>query len=91
MIEKHPLVRQHSLLRTQEEATLLASKDTFPFLVIHGTEDRHMYVDKIEAFMKENFGNVEFHRVEGAGHATFYETPEFVNRTLLEFVNKQIA
>ena len=90
-MEKHPLVRQHSLMRTQDETVLLAAKETFPFLVIHGEEDRHIYVDKIEEYMKTNFGNVEFHRVKGAGHATFYETPEFVNRTVLEFVSKQIS
>lgn len=49
-----------------------------------------MYVDKLEAFMGENFGNVEFHRVPGAGHMAFYEKPEFVNDIILAFV-KRIA
>jgi len=89
--KKNPLVRQHSIARTQDEGALLAAKGTFPFLVIHGVEDRHMYVDKLEAFMKGNFGNVEFHRVEGVGHAPFYEVPEFVNRTVLDFVKKQVG
>jgi len=47
-----------------------------------------MYADKVEGFMKENFGNVEFHRVEGAGHSPFYEKPDFVNKTILSFVEK---
>jgi len=88
---QNPLVRQHSLHRTQDEAALLAAKETFPFLVIQGTEDQHLYVDKIEAVMKETFGNVEFHRVEGVGHAAFYEVPEFVNQTVLDFVKKQVG
>lgn len=47
-----------------------------------------MYIDKIENFMKENFGNVEFHGLKGVGHAVFFESPEFVNKTVLEFVGK---
>jgi pimeloyl-ACP methyl ester carboxylesterase len=66
----------------------LAAKQTFPFLVIHGEEDKHMYIDKLESFMKENFENVEFHAVNGAGDAVFYESPEFVNNTILEFVKR---
>jgi pimeloyl-ACP methyl ester carboxylesterase len=85
---QHPLVRSHSLARTQDESALLAAKETFPFLVIHGDGDQHMYLDKLESFMKENFGNVEFHAVKGVGHAVFYETPEFVNKTILNFVQR---
>lgn len=85
---QHPLVRAHSLARTQDETALLSAKDTFPFLVIHGDGDKHMYIDKLEAFMGDNFGNVEFHALKGVGHAVFYESPEFVNKTILEFVKK---
>ena len=85
---QHPLVRVHSLTRTQDETALLAAKQPFPILVIHGEGDKHMYIDKLESFMKENFENVEFHAVKGAGHAVFYESPELVNRTILEFVKR---
>lgn len=88
MATMHPLVRIHSLTRTQDQTALLAARYTFPFLVIHGDGDKHMYIDKIEAFMEENFGNVEFHRLKGVGHAVFYESPEFVNRTILDFVKR---
>lgn len=48
-----------------------------------------MYVDKVEHFMKTHFGNMEFHRVKGAGHAVFYEKPEFVNKAIVDFVQRQ--
>src|ERR1700709_2326231 len=48
---QHPNVRTYSLARTQDETALLAAKETFPFLVIHGENDKHMYVDKVENFM----------------------------------------
>src|SRR4051812_10016455 len=35
---QHPLVRIHSISRTQDETALLAAKETFPFLLIHGEE-----------------------------------------------------
>lgn len=85
---QHPLVRQHSLARTQDESALLSGKETFPFLVIHGEDDKHMYADKVDAFMKENFGNVEFHALKGVGHAAFYEKPSVVNKLILEFVKR---
>jgi hypothetical protein len=68
---QHPLVRVYSLTRIQDEAALLAAKDTFAFLVIQGGEDKYMYIDKLETLVKENFGNMEFHAVKGAGHALF--------------------
>lgn len=88
MAIQHPNVRVHSLSRTQDELKLLEAKDSFPFLVIHGEDDKHIYVDKIESFMKNNFGNVEFHALQGVGHASFYESPEIVNKLILDFIVK---
>jgi pimeloyl-ACP methyl ester carboxylesterase len=85
---QHPLVRAHSLNRTQDESKFLERKKTFPFLVIHGDGDKHMYIEKVRAFMESNFGNVEFHGLEGVGHAVFYESPQFVNQTILKFVKR---
>jgi pimeloyl-ACP methyl ester carboxylesterase len=85
---QHPLARQHSLSRTQDETALLAVKDSLPFLVIYGEEDRILLADEVERFMNENFGRVEFHKLGGVGHAAFLERPEVVNRILLEWVRR---
>ena len=85
---QHPLVRVHSLARTQDETVLLEAKATFSFLAIHGEEDRHIYVDKVEMFMMENFGNVEFHRLAGVGHMVFYENAKATNRLILNYVQR---
>lgn len=47
-----------------------------------------MLVDNMENFMHENFNNVEFHRLQGVGHAPFYERPTVVNKLILDFVKK---
>jgi pimeloyl-ACP methyl ester carboxylesterase len=64
----------------------VAARKTFPFLSIHGVQDKHMCVDKMENFMHDNFNNVEFHRLESAGHAPFYEQPVVVNKIIMDFV-----
>jgi pimeloyl-ACP methyl ester carboxylesterase len=66
----------------------VVARKTFPFLSIHGVKDRHMCVDKMEKFMHGNFKNVEFHRLDSAGHAPFYEQPSVVNKIILDFVNR---
>lgn len=81
-------MRAYSVSRTQDEKPLLDAQKTLPILSIHGVEDRHMWVDKMETFMKSNFERVEFHRIAGAGHAPFYEQPVLVNKLILGFVRK---
>lgn len=58
-------------------------------MAIHGIEDRHMWVDKMENFMQNNFEQAEFHRIAQAGHAPFYEQPQLVNKLILDFVLKR--
>jgi pimeloyl-ACP methyl ester carboxylesterase len=39
--------------------------------------------------MKTHFPDVtEYHRLEGVGHACFYEKPDEVNRLILNFVQR---
>jgi pimeloyl-ACP methyl ester carboxylesterase len=85
---QHPQVRLHALPRGQDESALLAVKDKFPFLVLHGTMDKHVLGDKLEKFMHSNFKNVEFHMWDHCGHAPFFDRPEEFNKTTLEWVNK---
>ena len=85
---QHPQVRLHALPRGQDESALLAVKDKFPFLVLHGTMDKHVLGDKLEKFMHSNFKNVEFHMWDHCGHAPFFDRPEEFNKTTLEWVKK---
>jgi len=85
---QHPQVRLLALPRGQDETGLLAVKDTLPFLVLHGTMDKHVLGDKLDKFMHSNFKNVEFHTWAHCGHAPFFDKPEEFNKTTLEWINK---
>jgi len=85
---QHPQVRLLALPRGQDENGLLSVKDTLPFLVLHGTMDKHVLGDKLEKFMHDHFKNVEFHMWDHCGHAPFFDRPEEFNKTTLEWVNK---
>ena len=61
---------------------------TIPVLAIQGTEDQHMVQEKHENFFKTHFGNLEYHRLEGIGHMTFWEDAETTNKLILEWVHK---
>lgn len=84
-------MRSYSVSRTQDEKPLIAVQKTLPILSIHGVEDRHMWVDKMETFMRSNFELVEFHRIAGAGHAPFNEQPVPVDKIILGFIHKKIS
>jgi pimeloyl-ACP methyl ester carboxylesterase len=77
--------------REQDDAAIIAARKTLPFLVLQGTADKHLLVDKVEDFMRSHFDRIEFHRMEAVGHALFYEQPEFVNSTILAFIQKIAA
>jgi pimeloyl-ACP methyl ester carboxylesterase len=84
-------VRQLILGREQDEAAIKSARKTLPFLVIQGTADKHLLVDNMEKSIKSRFDIVEFLRMEGVGHAAFYEQPETVNRTILAFIQRIVA
>jgi len=87
---QHPQVRLLALPRGQDESALLAVKDTLPFLVLHGTMDKHVLGDKLDKFMHSNFKNVEFHMWDNCGHAPFFDRPEEFNKTTLGWVDRII-
>jgi pimeloyl-ACP methyl ester carboxylesterase len=86
-------VRRHLLGRTQDERALLAAaKDKLPFLVIHGDADKYIQWENLEKFMRAGaFGRSRFVRMEGVGHAPFFERPREVNTAILEFVQKVVG
>ncbi|KAL1962667.1 hypothetical protein VTN77DRAFT_9301 [Rasamsonia byssochlamydoides] len=87
-----PAVRRIMATRTQDEMNLLSALHWMPFLVIQGTADRHIRHEKLEALMRTLFPAVtEYHRLEGVGHACFYEKPEEVDRLIVEFVQRNQA
>lgn len=84
---QHPLVRTYSLSRTQDERALMSVSESLPVLCIHGSEDQHIIAANHERFMKQNFGNVEYHTIP-LGHTTFWEEPEKINVLMLAWIKK---
>ena len=87
VLGQQPQVRLLALPRGQDESALLAAKDTLPFLVLHGTMDKHVLGEKLEKFMHNNFKNVEFHMWDNCGHAPFFDKPDEFNEATLGWVN----
>jgi len=75
-------------MRTQDETRLVEAKKTLPYLVIQGTMDLHVIADKLVAFMKKTFEDVEILLLEECGHAPFYDRPMETNKAILDFVQK---
>ena len=88
---QHPQVRLLTMPRDQDESALLAVKDKLAFLVLQGKLDKYVLGDKLDKFMHSNFKNVEFHILDDCGHAPFYEKPEELNKTTLDWVNRNSA
>lgn len=78
------------LTRKQDETAIMAAAVThFPYLVIHGEEDLHLYSSKLKKWlMDHNFSQYEFHVLPGVGHSPFYEAPDVTNKLILEFVGR---
>lgn len=86
---QNPAVRLPLATRVQDETALLACGTAVPFLVVQGTADRHVQHDKLGSLMEKHFSGVyTFHRLEGVGHACFYEKPDEVGRSIVEFVQR---
>ncbi|KKA19450.1 hypothetical protein T310_6574 [Rasamsonia emersonii CBS 393.64] len=84
-----PAVRCIVATREQDETAILSARHRLPFLVIQGTADRHVRHEALESFMRTQFPDVsEYHRLDGVGHACFYEKPDVVDRLIVEFVQR---
>lgn len=83
-------VRIFSGARTQdpEPLTVAFKGGKLPYVAIHGRQDRLVDCSKVRAWLRENWGEVEFHELEGVGHAPFFEAPERTNALILKFVGK---
>lgn len=87
-LRQHPRVRPLILSKQQNTRNILAAGAKLPICVIHGAKDKHLDVHKVEKFAKENFGEVEFHALNEAGHMSFYECPEKTNQLILDFMRR---
>ncbi|KAE9402061.1 alpha/beta-hydrolase [Gymnopus androsaceus JB14] len=85
-----PIVRQSMLMRKQDETAIMAAAvNQFPYLVIHGGEDQHLFAWKLEKWLKDHqFSQYEFHLLPGVGHSPFYEAPDVTNKLILKFVQE---
>lgn len=77
------------IAREQDEEALLQARSSLKFLTIQGTEDNHLQSEKVEHESKATFSDtLDFYRLDGTGHAVFYEEEVQVNQMMLTFVEK---
>jgi len=88
VVGQHPDVRVWSIPHTQNETTLMASAKKFPYLVLHGTMDKHVDGGKLRTFMNANFGNFVFRLWPNTGHASFFDNPDQANSEIVAFANR---
>jgi len=70
-----------------------ADKQTVPALLTHGTADLLVPIEQTEVFtakLKSVGGEVDFLRIEGAGHADFGPKPEEQLNKVIAFVQKHL-
>ncbi|KAI0034468.1 alpha/beta-hydrolase [Vararia minispora EC-137] len=75
--------------RTQDPAGLFKKgNEGLPLLIVHGTEDEQIVAEKVIEEAKPVFKNITVRLFNGLGHALFYEDPEGVMASILDFVRQ---
>ena len=85
---QNPAIRNWSIPHTQSETALMKASSTFPYLVLHGTKDKHIDGLKLKAYMQKNFGNFVFRLWDNVGHASFYDDPIDANKEIVAFAKR---
>ena len=86
---QNPDVRVWSIPHTQSEAALMKSVRNFPYLVLHGTKDKHVEGLKLKAWMQNNgFRNFVFRLWDNVGHACFWDAPVDANKEIIAFAKR---
>ncbi|KAF9645207.1 alpha/beta-hydrolase [Thelephora ganbajun] len=85
---QHPDVRVWSIPHTQNESALMAANRTIPYLVLHGTMDKHVDGQNLRNFMNNNFGNFVFRLWNNTGHASFFDNPGGANFEIIAFARR---
>ena len=85
---QNPDVRIWSIPHTQDETALMAVSKTIPYLVLHGTMDKHVDGNKLRDFMNQYFGNFVFRLWDNTGHASFFDNPDQANSEIVNFAKR---
>lgn len=85
---QHPDIRVWSIPHTQNETALMAASKTIPYLVLHGTMDKHVDGKNLRDYMNNNFGNFVFRLWENTGHASFFDNPDKANSEIIAFAKR---
>lgn len=85
---QNPDVRVWSIPHKQDETVLMNAAKTFPYLVLHGTMDKHVDGIKLRDWLKAHFGNFEFRLWENTGHAPFWDNPDQTNQEIIAFTKR---
>ena len=85
---QYPDIRNWSIPHTQDETALMKASKTIPYLVLHGTLDKHIEGLKLKAFMQANFGNFVFRLWDNVGHASFFDAPGPASKEIVAFANR---
>lgn len=88
---QHPDIRVWSIPHTQNETALMSVSKTFPYLVLHGTMDKHIDGHKLKTFMDTYFGNFVFRLWDNTGHASFFDNPDQANAEIVAFANEHCS
>jgi len=82
---QHPDIRNWSIPHIQNEAALMNASKTLPYLVLHGTLDKHVDGNKLKTWMEPRFGNLKFKLWNNTGHASFWDNPDKANKEIVNF------
>lgn len=81
------IVHACQAMATRPDSTNELEKINVPTMIIAGTEDT-LTGEKIMAPMKEKIKNVQYEVVKDAGHLAPFDSPQQVNKAILNFMEK---
>lgn len=74
--------------RQQDENYLLSYSDTLPVTLVIGEYDKQILWDKADALLRRHFVKYDLKLIKNAGHSSFWEKPEEVNKEIESFVDR---
>ena len=83
-----PAIRHYSLTREQDDRVWRETARGIPVLIVQGTEDTHCVGEKMIAWARRIYEDVEVRLMSGVGHAPHIEAPQETNRSILAFVQR---
>ena len=83
-----PAIRHYSLTREQDDRVWRERARGIPVLIVQGTEDTHCVYEKMIAWARRIYEDVEVKLMPGIGHAPHIESPQESNRAICAFVRR---